>query len=472
AQDPTYHQTRGAIGELTLRITNLAETILQQNEHQMLLANQRVDKQARDSIKLLVIAMSSAVIVFIFTYVRMGQSLITPVRKLTRSIRELRTRHFEQSLAVTSSDELGELTKEFNGMALELRNFYRETDRKFIELNQVIRAMMTTLPYPLFILDAQDSLQRLNPAAERFLADLPCQESLPVVLQKHLAETSVTGPEYTLHDLKQTLLFRLREEEHYFLPRVFPIVLEDGSLFGRALMLIDVSRFRWLDDLRSDMLATLSHEIRTPLTNIRLVLHLLLDESTGPLLEAQKDLVTSAYDDCERLLRTLNTLLDLARMESGQVQLDLHPTPPETLLHDAELAYGDSVHASGRRLSLDFEAGLPPVQVDRDRIALVFSNLLSNAVKYGNPRSLITIKACSQDPGHVRFTVQNEGPGLSEAEQGRIFDKFYRIPKTPGEGVGLGLSIARQIISAHEGRIGVTSEAGRLTEFFFDLPVT
>jgi NtrC-family two-component system sensor histidine kinase KinB len=398
--------------------------------------------------------------------------LITPVRKLTRSIRELRTRQFEQSLAVTSSDELGELTNEFNGMALELRNFYRETDRKFIELNQVIRAMMTTLPYPLFILDAHDALQRLNPAAERFLEDLPCRGALPAVLQKHLAETPVTGPEYTLHDLKQTFLFRLREEEHYFLPRVFPIVLEDGSLFGRALMLLDVSRFRWLDDLKSDMLATLSHEIRTPLTNIRLVLHLLLDKSTGPLVSPQEDLVTSAYEDCERLLRTLNSLLDLARMESGQVQLNLHATPPETLLRDAEFAYGDPVHASGRRLSIDVQPGLCSVQADRDRIALVFSNLLSNAVKYSEPLSLITVKARQLEAGHVRFAVQNEGPGLSEAEQSRVFDKFYRIPKTPGEGIGLGLSIARQIISAHEGRMGVTSEVGRFTEFFFDLPVT
>ncbi|MBV9490513.1 MAG: HAMP domain-containing protein [Verrucomicrobia bacterium] len=465
-----YRETRGEIGQLTLQITNLSENILDWNEHQMLGANNRADKQTKDSIRLLIMAMSSAVVVFVFTYIRLGQSLVTPIRNLTRSIRELRARNFERVLPVAYSDELSELTKEFNGMAIELRNFYRETDRKFIELNQVIRAMMTTLPYPLFILDGHDALQRLNPAAEHFLNGMNSYGRLPPALQKHLAKTPVTRPDYSLLDLKQAFLFRINEQEHYFLPRVFPIVLEDGSLFGRALMLLDVTRFRWLDDLKSDMLATISHEIKTPLTNIRLVLHLLLEKSTGPLQETQEDLVTSACDDCERLLRTLTSLLDLARMESGKAQLDLQPTEAQALIADALRSFEEPVRASGRRLAVEPQAGLPPVLADRDRIALVLSNLLSNALKYSTPGSTITLRSQVAEPHAVRFSVLNAGPGLEESEQTRVFDKFYRAAKTRGEGAGLGLSIARQIIHAHEGMIGVRSQPGQTTEFFFDLP--
>jgi two-component system, NtrC family, sensor histidine kinase KinB len=470
ANNPHYHEARAETGQLTLQITNLAENILQRNEQQMLAANSRADKQTKDSIRLLILAMSSAVVVFGFTYVRLGQSLITPIRNLTRSIRELRARHFEQNLPVVVSDELGELTNEFNGMAMELRNFYRETDRKFIELNQVIRAMMTTLPYPLFILDGHDALQRLNPAAERFLNGLNSPERLPPVLEKHLAKTPVTGRDYTLTDLKQAFLFRLDAHEYYFLPRVFPIVLEDGSLFGRALMLLDVTRFRWLDDLKSDMLATLSHEIKTPLTNIRLVLHLLLEKSTGPLQETQEDLVSSAYEDCERLLRTLTSLLDLARIESGKAQLNLKPTDPRILIADAAKAFEDPIRAAGRNLAIEPDADLPPVQADRDRVALVLSNLLSNAIKYSTPGSTITLRAHGAEPNAVRFIVMNFGAGLPESEQSRVFDKFYRAANTNGEGAGLGLSIAREIIHAHEGRIGVHSQPGKVTEFYFDLP--
>ena len=141
----------------------------------MFKANRAAAKKSKDSIRLLMIAMISAVIVFVFTYARLGQSIITPIQNLTKSIRELRSRDFAQSLTVEADDELGALTKEFNAMAEELRNFYRETDRKFIELNQVIRAMMTTLPYPLFILGDRDEVSRMNPAAERLMDSLHSQ---------------------------------------------------------------------------------------------------------------------------------------------------------------------------------------------------------------------------------------------------------------------------------------------------------
>src|ERR1700744_2341304 len=162
--DPRIAEVRPLIPGLTLSITNVSEKILDQNEQQMFMANQAAEQKSKDSIRLLIIAMISAVIVFVLTYARLGHSIITPIQNLTKSIRELRSHDFAQSLPVEADDELGALTKEFNPMAEELRSFYRETARKFIELNQVIRAMMTTLPYPLFILGEHDEVSRMNPA--------------------------------------------------------------------------------------------------------------------------------------------------------------------------------------------------------------------------------------------------------------------------------------------------------------------
>src|ERR1700736_3538916 len=249
-------------------------------------------------------------------------------------------------------------------MAEELRIFYRETDRKFVELNQVIRAMMTTLPYPIFILGDNDSISRMNPAAERLMDSLRSRGSMPKQIRKHLADASVTGPDYRLDDLKQALLFRIDEQQLYFLPRIFPIVLEDGTIFGRALMLVDVARFRWLDEMKSDMLATLSHEIRTPLTGIRLVLHLLLEKSAGELTTAQEELVSSACNDCERLLKTLASILNLARLESGASQLNLHEEPARSVLEENYSAFRDKAEAASRPLRVESEDPLPRVAVD------------------------------------------------------------------------------------------------------------
>jgi signal transduction histidine kinase len=469
--DRRIAQVRPQIPSLTLSITNLSEKILEHNEQQMFMANRAAEQKSKDSIRLLIIAMISAVIVFVLTYGRLGHSIITPIQNLTKSIRELRSRDFAQSLPVETDDELGALTREFNAMAEELRNFYRETDRKFIELNQVIRAMMTTLPYPLFILGEHDEVSRMNPAAERLMNSLRTNGTMPNQIRKHLAAASVTGPDYRLDDLKQALLFRIDEQEAFFLPRIFPIVLEDGTVFGRALMLVDVTRFRWLDEMKSDLLSTLSHEIRTPLTAIRLVLHLLLEKSVGGLTAAQEEIVITARNDCERLLKTLNSILDLARMESGKSQLDLRPIPATRVVEESYHNFHDQAAALSHPLRIDVSETLPSVYADPERIPLVFSNFLSNALKYSYRDSEIVLKGRNLHSEFVRFSVINSGPGLSEEEQARVFDKFYRGPGHKGEGAGLGLSIARQVVQAHDGRIGVISEPEKKTEFYCDLPV-
>jgi len=468
--DPRIAAVRQQLPGLTLSITNVSEKILDQNEQQMFRENQAAEQKSRDSIRLLIIAMISAVIVFVLTYARLGHSIITPIQNLTKSIRELRSRDFAQSLHVEADDELGALTKEFNAMAEELRNFYRETDRKFIELNQVIRAMMTTLPYPLFILGEHDEVSRMNPAAERLANSMRTKGAMPKQIRKHLAAAAVTGPDYRLDDLKQALLFRIDEQEVFFLPRIFPIVLEDGTVYGRALMLVDVTKFRWLDEVKSDVLSTLSHEIRTPLTAIRLVLHLLLEKGVGELSVAQEEIVTTAWQDCERLLKTLNSILDLARMESGKSQLDLRPVSAKRIVEESYYSFHDRAGGESHPLSMEASDALPLVHADLERISLVFSNFLSNALRYSYRDTEILLAARILNSEFVRFSVTNSGPNLSAEEQAQVFDKFYRGPGHKGEGAGLGLSIARQVVQAHDGRIGVFSESEK-TEFYCDLPV-
>jgi two-component system, NtrC family, sensor histidine kinase KinB len=468
--DPRIAEVRQQLPGLTLSITNVSEKILDQNEQQMFRENQAAEQKSRDSIRLLIIAMISAVIVFVLTYARLGHSIITPIQNLTKSIRELRSRDFAQSLHVEADDELGALTKEFNAMAEELRNFYRETDRKFIELNQVIRAMMTTLPYPLFVLGEHDEVSRMNPAAERLADSMRTKGAMPKQIRKHLAAAAVTGPDYRLDDLKQALLFRIDEQEVFFLPRIFPIVLEDGTVYGRALMLVDVTKFRWLDEVKSDVLSTLSHEIRTPLTAIRLVLHLLLEKGVGELTVAQEEIVTTAWQDCERLLKTLNSILDLARMESGKSQLDLRPVSAKRVVEESYYSFHDRADGESHPLTMEASDALPLVHADLERISLVFSNFLSNALRYSYRDTEIQLAARILNSEFVRFSVTNSGPNLSAEEQAQVFDKFYRGPGHKGEGAGLGLSIARQVVQAHDGRIGVFSELEK-TEFYCDLPV-
>ena len=120
-------------------------------------------------------------------------------------------------------------------------------------------------------------------------------------------------------------MLQLGEQSRSFLPRILPIRDSSGATLGAAVLLEDITRFRLLDEVKSNLVATVSHELKTPLTSIRIVLHLLLEEGVGPLVPKQLELLVDARDNAERLLAMINNLLDLARLEQGRTQLRLRP---------------------------------------------------------------------------------------------------------------------------------------------------
>jgi signal transduction histidine kinase len=259
--------------------------------------------------------------------------------------------------------------------------------------------------------------------------------------------------------------------EVFYLPRVFRFSTPDRERQGWAILLMDVTRFRWLDDMKTNLLSTVSHEIKTPLTGIRMVLHLLLEEKSGVLSPMQKTMLESANEDCDRLLSTLNRLLELARVESGSSRLVTKPCVLQDSIERAMAAFADAAASKGISFMSDFEANLPAVMIDPVMIDEVFNNLLSNAIKHSPENSAILLRLRRLDAGFLRASVIDAGTGVPESSQGRIFDKFYRAPGQSVEGVGLGLAIAREIMAAHEGRIGLRERSDERTEFFVDVPV-
>jgi signal transduction histidine kinase len=224
-----------------------------------------------------------------------------------------------------------------------------------------------------------------------------------------------------------------------------------------------------MDDIKTNLVATVSHELKTPLTSVRMVLHMLLEKTLGPLTSRQQDFLRTACDDAERLLRMLNTLLDLARLEQGNTELQKEETPPAELIRDVIDEMNETVAALGRKLRSGVSDGLPAVSVDRHRIGHVFSNFITNAVKHSPPGAEILVRAIRSEDGGVEFCVADPGPGVSKEYQSRIFDRFFRVPGEEKRGAGLGLSIAREIVLAHGGHIGVRNAPGRGSEFFFVL---
>jgi signal transduction histidine kinase len=230
-----------------------------------------------------------------------------------------------------------------------------------------------------------------------------------------------------------------------------------------------------LDDLKSSLIATVSHELKTPLTSVRMALYLLHEKAVGSLNDKQSDLVATARDDADRLLKTLNDLLDLAKLEHGPAQLEMAHVAPAVLVENAVREMQEIAGEAEITLKTQVAPDLPKVHIDSQRMDYVITNLIANAIKYSPRRSRILVSATlgktrTAQPG-VRFAVKDSGPGIPLDHQEHIFERFYRVPGTKKSGAGLGLSIAREVVAVHQGEIGVISQPGEGSEFFFILPV-
>jgi signal transduction histidine kinase len=310
-----------------------------------------------------------------------------------------------------------------------------------------------------------------NPAAEE-LSKLPeFSGGLPEALAEPLASVLATGEHYLPTDYGRVVTFRVGREDRHYLPRILSIGDKLTEFKGAAVILQDVTKFRLLDDAKTNFVGTVSHELKTPLTGLRMAVYLLLEKTLGPLEPAQREMLESARDDADRLLKILDSLLDLTRLEAGASELERRKIAVHALLRPIADEARGFIAAAGQRLVVQEEPGLGDVNVDPDRLRHVFINLLSNASKYSARGGTVTLGAVSAPLGFVRFSVRDEGEGIPPEAIARLFDRFYRVPGQTKPGAGIGLAIAREIVVAHGGTILCSSSPELGTEFQFLVPV-
>ncbi|MGA8050607.1 MAG: sensor histidine kinase [Burkholderiales bacterium] len=232
-------------------------------------------------------------------------------------------------------------------------------------------------------------------------------------------------------------------------------------------------RLKELDRLKDEFISTVTHELRTPLTSIRAFSEIL---RADPDLEPtqRRKFVDIIAKETERLTRLINQVLDLAKIESGQVEWELSRVDMKEVVADSVTAMSQVFREKAVEVTVHAPAQVPPVRADIDRVVQVLFNLLSNAVKFCEPgRGKIDVRL-SVDGRFVRVAVQDNGPGLSSVEQGVIFDKFRQAGDSltgKPQGTGLGLYISRHIVEHFDGRLWVESQPGAGACFSFTLPV-
>ena len=454
-------------------VRDTAQKILELNLKNMVAADGQAHLkavQARNALLFLLllgIALSGGVIALV------GPRIVKPIASLRRSVSEIQKGNLDLVVNVPSQDEIGQLAEAFNQMAASLREIRRSDRAQLLRTQQSTQLALNSLPDAVVICDAAGQIELANETAQRFFGLQP-QANITESGHEQLHQLfgQVLQEERPIHPkgYEAAIQVFVGEEERFFLPQAVPLMDEQHRLVGVTLMLVDVTRLRRLDEVKTGLISTVSHELKTPLTSVRLAIHVLLSAKTGPLTPKQVELLEAARDDSDRLNHVLEDLLDISRIESGRAEIRLQPQNT----HDLVLQVTDKMKAAfqdhGIILNLALPGDVPPVLADPGRISLVFDNLFSNALKYTPMGGEVTVSANREDD-LVRFSVEDSGIGIEPQYLNRLFDKFFRVPGQEHIDSGLGLTIAKDIVEAHGGTIEVASQVGKGSRFSFTLKV-
>jgi signal transduction histidine kinase len=228
-------------------------------------------------------------------------------------------------------------------------------------------------------------------------------------------------------------------------------------LMGYVVILKNVTKYMELDLAKTNFIATVSHELKTPVSAIKFSLQLLENEKTGVLNQEQHELIKSCEEDTNNLLKIISELLNLAQVETGNIQLNILPVNLNDILQFAINTNKMAANQKNIVFDIDFPSDLPKVIADKEKTAWVLTNIISNAIRYSDENSKITISA-SNIENKVRLVIKDFGRGIESRYISRLFDRYFTVPGTKKEGSGLGLAISKDFIEAQGGEIYVESE--------------
>ena len=427
-------------------------------------------------------------------------TITRPIRELVIGVREIAKGNFKSRVDLPMSGELGELLTGFNAMASRLEDYDAANIEELKAAQVKQQSLIATMADGALLLDEQGNIVLVNPTARRLfrwegrnLEGQNLLNQLPDSLVKEL-ETPITS---LLNNFGDSDDLRSNIEEP---PRTLRIVLKSvrdttgENIKGIAVTVQDLTREVQLNAAQKRFISNVSHELRTPLFNIKSYVETLYDLGEQLTKDEQKEFLGVANSETDRLTRLVNDVLDLSKLESGRT-IQLEALSIKEAMEQTLRNYKLNAEEKNVKLILNVENNLTFVLGNWDMLLQVFDNLVGNALKFSQEGGTINLKAytwpdiCVASPvdldnkaphceilspmPKIRVEVSDTGYGISEIDQQRIFERFYRVEDSVHTevGTGLGLSIVKGIVDKHGSEIRMASEPNTGTTFWFELPL-
>jgi two-component system phosphate regulon sensor histidine kinase PhoR len=413
---------------------------------------------------LILILFSSLFITFV-TSVYVSRPLVS----ISRTAELMAKGDLSRKALVNSGDEIGDLAASLNSLAEEIKGRIDGISSEKAKLDAVLASMFEGL----VVTDEQEKVVLMNPSLRRlFSVKEDPQGSKLIEVLRNIAVQEMADKIILEKERLVTGEIRVFVPEEKVLRVNCVPIIRRGRLEGAVMVFHDITELRRLEKVRQDFVANVSHELRTPLSSIKGYAETLLDVAVEDKGHA-REFIGIIHQESDRLANLINDLLDLARIESGNMELSKAPFDVLAVAKRAVESMGGQARAKSIKLGITAFSGVLPLAVgDEFGFRQVLTNLLDNALKYTPEGGGVTISVEAAG-GFLQVNVADTGIGISPADIPRIFERFYRVDKARSReagGTGLGLSIVKHIVQAHGGRVWVESAPGSGSVFSFTIP--
>jgi signal transduction histidine kinase len=466
---------------LVQRILNLCDQLKTVNVNAIADADVKTEIISGRANFIIIVIAICAILISILASIYFTQKILKPVQKTTETVRKISQGQLNQKIEIVSDDEIAELGLEFNRMTERLDEYEKLNIKKILLEKRKSDAIVNNIPVLIVVSDNENKMTLANEYALNIFniknADWQNKNINELITNNKLARLfTELNPVYSSSEFnpeKSLFLLEIDNKSHFFLTRQIPIFDEKGKQTNIVTLMQDVTSFKNLDKLKSEFIATISHEIKTPLTSINMVVDILLKEIKGSISAEQKDLLEDAQKDITRLQSLTKELLDLSKLESGNIKFNIQTLRASDVIERSIEQLKLFIKDKNLKVIIEIDEDFTNCKGDFNQLNKVITNILKNAVQHSPNDGEIKI-AAKKTPDFFQFSISDNGEGISKESLDVIFDKFVQVNEfmdSETGNIGLGLAISKEIVNTHNGNIWVESDLDKGSTFYFTIPV-
>ncbi|GAA0751685.1 ATP-binding protein [Clostridium sartagoforme] len=399
-----------------------------------------------------------------------------PIHLLINAVKSVKEGNLNKQAPVIYQDEVGLLAKEFNNMTNRLHDFEKNAEDYLMAEKNKSLSIIKSISDPIILLDNEYKVQFINDEGQNFF-DINEKKftnralleiiNLPEVYEYIRCETNLK------YEDKEKIIEIKRNNKKYFFNLTLTIIKgPEEKVNGVVVLFKNITSLKELEIVKANFIGTISHELKTPLTSIMMGIGLINNSSIGVLNEKQQNIVETIKEDTQKLNELVSNLLKISQIHSNSTTFNMKISNVNELIESCATNFKTQAIDKGLDIMLDLEKELPEAKIDEEKIKWVLNNLVSNAIRYTEKGS-VKLKTYVKNK-KIYICVIDTGRGIPNNYLEKVFEKFVRVEgfEIPEESTGLGLSIAKEVVEMHEGKIWCESELGFGSKFIFTIPLS